>query len=79
VLAAVGGISGMVIAFFVCMLQLKFHLIPLEGNTFIIDYYPVKISPPDFLLVGLTVVTVALLASWIPSRKAATQLYSLKS
>jgi lipoprotein-releasing system permease protein len=79
VLAAVGGISGMVIAFFVCMLQLKFHLIPLEGNTFIIDYYPVKISAPDFVLVGLTVITVALLASWIPSRKAATQLYSLKS
>jgi lipoprotein-releasing system permease protein len=79
VLAAVGGISGMMIAFFVCLLQLKFHLIPLEGNTFIIDYYPVKISPPDFLLVGLTVITVALLASWIPSRKAATQLYSLKS
>jgi lipoprotein-releasing system permease protein len=79
VLAAVGGISGMVIAFLVCTLQLKFHLIPLEGNTFIINYYPVKISPPDFFLVGITVVTVALLASWIPSRKAATQLYSLKS
>lgn len=79
VLAAVGGISGMIVAFFVCMLQLKFHLIPLEGNTFIIDYYPVKIAAPDFLLVGVTVITVALLASWIPSRKAATQLYSLKS
>jgi len=79
VLAGVGGISGMLLAFFICLLQLKFHLIPLEGNTFIINYYPVKIYFPDFLLVTLTVITVAVLASWIPSRKAAAQLYSLKS
>jgi lipoprotein-releasing system permease protein len=79
VLAGVGGISGMLLAFLICLLQLKFHLIPLQGNTFIINYYPVKIYFPDFLLVTLTVITVAVLASWIPSRKAAAQLFSLKS
>ncbi|MEP7318471.1 MAG: FtsX-like permease family protein [Panacibacter sp.] len=79
VLAGVGGISGMLLAFIICTLQLKFHLIKLEGNTFIIDYYPVKIYAPDFFLVAFTVLTVALLAAWIPSRKAAAQLYSLKS
>jgi lipoprotein-releasing system permease protein len=79
VLAGVGGIAGMLIAFIICLLQLKFHIIPLKGNTFIIDYYPVKINFFDFLLVALTVITVAVLAAWIPSRKAAAQLYSLKS
>jgi len=79
VLAGVGGISGMLLAFITCALQLKFHLIKLEGNTFIIDYYPVKMHFPDFLLVAFTVLTVAVLAAWIPSRKAAAQLYSLKS
>ncbi len=79
VLAGVGGVSGMLLAFIICVLQLKFHLIKLEGNTFIIDYYPVKIYAPDFLLVAFTVLTVAVLAAWIPSRKAAAQLYSLKS
>lgn len=79
VLAGVGGLSGMLLAFIICTLQLKLHLIPLEGNTFIINYYPVKIYFPDFLLVSLTVITVAMFAAWIPSRKAAAQLYSLKS
>jgi lipoprotein-releasing system permease protein len=79
VLAGVGGAIGTLIAFFVCLLQLKYHLIKLGGNTFIIDYYPVKMYLPDFLLVSSTVITVALLAAWIPSRKAAAQLFSLKS
>ncbi len=79
VLAAVGGISGMVIAFIICFLQMKFHLISLTGNTFIIDYYPVKMNIADFLLVSLTVFIVAMVAAWIPSRKAAAQYYSLKS
>lgn len=79
VLAAVGGISGMIVAFFVCYLQIKFHLIKLTGDTFIIDYYPVKINFMDFLLVGSTVFVVSMLAAWLPSRKAASQDYSLKT
>lgn len=79
VLAGVGGCAGMLVAFIVCFIQQQFHVISLEGNTFIIDYYPVKVAAPDFLLVAFTVMTVAVLAAWIPSRKAAAQLYSLKS
>jgi lipoprotein-releasing system permease protein len=79
VLAIVGGASGMMLAFIICMLQQKFHLIELTGNTFIIDYYPVQMHVQDFLLVSFTVFTVAVLAAWLPSRKAAAQLFSLKS
>ncbi len=79
VLAGVGGFSGMLIAFVICWVQLNFKLVKLQGNTFLIDYYPVKMLPQDFLLVGLTVFIVAVLAAWIPSRKAGTQFFSLKS
>ncbi|MGN6618468.1 MAG: FtsX-like permease family protein [Ilyomonas sp.] len=79
VLAGVGGFSGMLIAFLVCAVQMKFKLIKLEGGTFIIDYYPVKMVPPDFFLVGFTVFVVALLAAYLPARKAGTQFFSLKS
>ena len=79
VLAIVGGLSGMLLAFVICMLQQKFHLIELTGNTFIINYYPVQMHLQDFLLVSFTVFTVAVLAAWLPSRKAAAQLFSLKS
>lgn len=79
VVAGVGGISGMIIAFLICFAQQKLQLIKLGGATFIIDYYPVKMYLQDFLLVAITVTIVALLAAWIPSRKAGMQLFSLKS
>jgi len=79
VLAGAGGIIGMLIAFLICYAQIKYKLIKLQGGTFIIDYYPVKMVAADFLLVTITVLIVSLLASWIPAKKAATQFFSLKS
>ncbi len=78
-LAGVGSGIGMLLAFLICYLQIKLKLIPLEGGTFIIDYYPVKMFLSDFLLVAGTVFVVSLIAAWVPSRKAASQLFSLKS
>jgi lipoprotein-releasing system permease protein len=78
-LALIGGITGMILALIVGWLQITYKLIPLEGGSFLIDYFPVKLQPADFLLVGVTVFIVALLASWIPSRKASRQEFSLRS
>ena len=77
-LALMGGGSGMLIAFVIAFLQTKFHFIPLQGSTFMIDYFPVKMVVSDFILVGLTVLVIALLASWIPARKAARQQFALR-
>ena len=78
-LALIGSLGGMVLAFIIAMLQINFHLIPLEGGSFLIDYFPVKLRIIDFLLVGATVFVIAILASWLPSRKAASQEFSLRS
>jgi lipoprotein-releasing system permease protein len=78
-LAGVGGTAGIILALIVCELQIHFHLVPLEGGSFIIDYYPIKMALFDFILVSFTVFIVAVLAAWIPSRKAAAQSFSLKS
>ncbi len=78
-LAGLGGGAGILLAIFICWLQVRYKLIRLGGNSFIIDYYPVKLSVPDFFLVGGTVIFIALVAAWIPARKAGLQLFSLKS
>ena len=78
-LAVIGGGAGMVLAFIIGFLQMKFHLVPLEGNSFLIDYFPVKMIPFDFLLVGGTVILIAFVASWFPARKAARQQFLLRS
>ncbi|GAC1417415.1 MAG: FtsX-like permease family protein [Flavisolibacter sp.] len=71
-LAFIGGALGMIIAYLIGSIQNKYHLIPLQGSSFMINYFPVKMVVSDFLLVGLTVVIIALLASYLPARKAAT-------
>ena len=74
-----GGIAGIILALIIAWLQVTYHLIPLEGGSFLINYYPVKLQWPDFVLVGITVLLIALLASWIPARKAARQDFSLRA
>lgn len=79
VLAAFGGISGIAIAVLLCLLQIKYKLLKLSGGSFIIDYYPVKMVLTDFILVISTILLIAILAAWIPSKKASRQQFSLKS
>jgi lipoprotein-releasing system permease protein len=78
-LALIGGGIGMLLALLMVWMQLKFHLIPLAGGSFLINYFPVKLRLMDFLLVSGTVFIIAFIASWLPSRKAAAQEFSLRS
>lgn len=78
-LALIGGGAGMLLALALAILQMKTHFIPLTGGSFLIDYFPIQLRLPDFLLVGTTVFVIAFIASWIPARKAARQHYSLRS
>lgn len=78
-LALIGGGIGMLLALLIAWLQMEFHLIPLAGGSFLISYFPVKLRLMDFMLVGATVFVIALIASWLPSRRAAAQEFSLRS
>jgi lipoprotein-releasing system permease protein len=77
-LSVAGSIIGVGLGILFCFLQVTFKIIPLEGS-FVIDYYPVKILVTDLLLVMLVVFVIALIASWLPSVKAARQQVSLRA
>lgn len=77
-LSILGSGIGMLLAYGLAWLQLTYHLIPLEGGSFLIDYYPVAIKVADFFLVAGTVLVIAILASWIPAASAATHQISLR-
>lgn len=78
-LAGMGAVAGLVLAIFICWAQVKYKLIAIEGGTFLIDYYPVELRFSDFILVLVTVMLIAFLASWFPARKAAHQPVELKT
>ena len=78
ILAMIGSLTGIALATIICWLQVKFKLLKL-GGSFVVDYYPVEIRWQDFILVLVTVFVIALLASYLPARKASKQILSLKS
>ena len=77
-LSFIGMAGGMAIAILLYFLQTRFKLVPLEGATFLIDYYPVKLVMTDFLLVASTVLLIGILASWMPARRAALSVLDLR-
>lgn len=78
-LAVIGLSLGMFIAVILLSLQEAYGLIPLQGQTFLIDHYPVSMLPGDFILVAVTVMCIGLAASWFPARKAAAQAFTLRN
>ncbi|MFT3948543.1 MAG: FtsX-like permease family protein [Agriterribacter sp.] len=78
-LAFIGAFSGMLLALLLVFLQLNFKMIPLEGASFIINYYPVKLVFMDFVIVAVTVFLIAAIASWFPARRAAQQPFELRN
>lgn len=72
-LASIGTFAGVLIALLLYYLQVNYHLVPLEGESFLIGYYPIELHLVDFLLVIVTVFMIGLLASWFPAIRASKE------
>ena len=74
IISFIGGVAGMVLGWLVCFLQQTFHLIGFGSGdaNYIVDYYPVKMNPIDFLIVFATIFLISVIVSVIPSRRATT-------
>ena len=79
ILAISGAALGLLLATIICALQSKFKIVKLSGNSFLIDYFPVKLIAADFLLVASTALIIAFIAAWFPANKAAHQTFELRS
>ncbi len=77
-LGGIGAVAGITLAVIICLLQIKFKLIKLQGGSFLIDYFPVKLVASDFILVAGTAAVIALLASLVPAIKSSRQAIELK-
>jgi lipoprotein-releasing system permease protein len=77
-LGGIGAMIGLALAYLVCLLQIKLKLIKISGSSFVIDYFPVKLLISDFFLVCGTVMLIIMIASWLPTKKASEEAFSLK-
>jgi lipoprotein-releasing system permease protein len=79
VLAGIGAIGGVLLALLLYYLQVNYKLVPLQGDSFLIDYYPVKLVWRDFVLVVTTALGIGFLASWFPAYRASRQAFELRN
>ncbi|GAC1378930.1 MAG: FtsX-like permease family protein [Ginsengibacter sp.] len=79
ILATIGSGVGILLALLISLVQIKFKLIKLKGNSFLIDYFPISFVWTDFIFVIIAAFFIAIFASWFPARKAANQRFNLRN
>ena len=77
IIAFSGAITGLVLGVIICYIQEKFGIVSLGIETSVINAYPVKMMPVDFILTGLSIVLITIAFSLRPailaSRSGITQ------
>jgi len=72
VIGGLGTALGCLVGLVVCWLQSRFDWISIPSEIYIISSLPVDMRATDFLLVSAVSITICLLASAYPARKAAS-------
>lgn len=73
-LLSVGGaLVGLVLGAILCWVQERYGVVGLGGTSFVTNSYPVDLRLGDVVLVFFTVLAIGVLASWLPSLRAAGQ------
>ena len=67
-ISIIGAVTGLLLGFIVCWLQQTYGFVKLQGETLIMDHYPVVMAVPDFLIVLSTVLLIGFWAAWYPVR-----------
>ena len=67
----IGTIAGLFLGYFICFLQLKFNIYPLDPTQYKIDSLPLQLRLSDFFFVSGASLLLTFLASLFPAKKAA--------
>jgi len=77
----IGALTGLALGYFIIILQMKFHFLKLTGggeSSFVINYYPVKLKWMDPMITLAIIVSISLLASYFPAKRASESEMSFK-
>ncbi|MCP4124307.1 MAG: ABC transporter permease [Bacteroidetes bacterium] len=66
-----GVLFGIVGAFVLCSIQQYIGLVRMPGQTFVVEFYPVKMKFFDFLAATVVIFLISFFASYLPTRRAA--------
>lgn len=67
----IGTFMGVIIGYFVCYLQIKYNIYPLDPLQYKIDSLPIELRLSDFFFIGGVAMLLSFLASLYPAKRAA--------
>ncbi len=70
-IVAVGATAGVLLGLMICLLQQTYGFVQLHGS--VVEAYPVKVIGTDLLLIFGTILTIGVLASWVPLRELSSR------
>ncbi len=70
-IGVVGTLAGLLLGYFICFLQLKFNIYPLDPTQYKIDSLPLQLRLTDFFFVTGASMLLSFLASLFPAKRAA--------
>jgi len=71
IIASIGIITGTLVGFLLCWLQVEYQYFPLPTDTYVIDYLPVDIRLMDIISVFFIAVLICFFSTLYPAWKAA--------
>jgi len=77
-MAVIGCGIGFILAIIICLLQQRFGILKLTGDSFVVSAYPVALKLSDFVLVFFTVLVIGFMAAWFPAKRASMQLEDIR-
>ncbi|MBI1805625.1 MAG: ABC transporter permease [Ignavibacteria bacterium] len=73
-IGAVGTVAGILIGLVVLVIQITYHIFPLDPTIYIIPAIPVEIRWTDFCAIAIASLGLSFLAAYYPARRAASTM-----
>lgn len=73
IISFIGTIVGLILGLLFCLTQERFGWVSMGMESAIVDAYPVKINPMDFMITAGAVIIITLLVSYFPAKRATNQ------
>lgn len=73
IISFIGTIVGLLLGLLFCLAQERLGLVGMGMDSAVVDAYPVKINPMDFLITAVAVVIITLLVSYFPAKRATNE------
>jgi lipoprotein-releasing system permease protein len=77
-ISLIGCVAGIVAGTIFCLLQQQYGFVKMGSKLTVMDAYPVAIKFGDFIIVFLTVIIIAVIASGISARLSVKRLDDIK-